>query len=87
MMMQVWGEVAKAVAKICKEKGLIETDEVVSLTPEEVKQFARTGPLEWGSNSRGKSLRARQLGWKPKNPSLWDTLDEAVDLAAKALGL
>lgn len=58
-----------------------------SLTPEKVKEFAPTGHLEWGANSRGKSLRAKKLGWKPKQPSLLDSLDQEVDMAAKALGL
>lgn len=58
-----------------------------SLTPEKIREFARTGPLEWGANSRGKALRARKLGWEAKHPSLLESLDQEVDMAAKALGL
>lgn len=84
---QVWADISKRIAQICKAKGFIESDEVESLTPEKVKEFAPTGHLEWGANSRGKSLRAGKLGWKPKHPSLLDSLDQEVDMAAKALGL
>lgn len=85
--MQIWADISKRIAQICKEKGLIKTDEVESLTPEEIRKFAKTGPLEWGANSRGKALRARNLGWKAEHPTLMESLDQEVDMAAKALGL
>lgn len=85
--MQIWADVSERIAQICKAKGLIKTDEVESLTPEEVREFAPTGPLELGANSRGKALRARKLGWKAQHPGLMESLDQEVDMAAKALGL
>jgi hypothetical protein len=84
--MQIWGEVSQAIANICKEKGLIQDNTVESLTPEDVKKFAPTGHLEWGSNSRCKAERAKQLGWEPKQKGLFDCLPQEVDMAAKALG-
>ncbi|KAH0609178.1 uncharacterized protein H6S33_001406 [Morchella sextelata] len=82
----IWGEVSQAIANICKEKGLIQDNTVESLTPEDVKKFAPTGHLEWGSNSRCKAERAKQLGWEPKQKGLFDCLPQEVDMAAKALG-
>lgn len=82
----MWREVSKAVATICKKKGLIQDDTVESLTPDEVKAFAPTGHLEYGSNSRGEAVRAKMLGWGARQKGLWGSLEEEVDMAAKALG-
>jgi hypothetical protein len=37
----------------------------------------------WGSNSRAESARARELGWNPKGPSFWESLEEDVAIAVK----
>ena len=46
------------------------------------------GPMLWGTNSLCKAVRAREvLGWAPSQVKFEDTVDEAVVLEAKALGL
>jgi nucleoside-diphosphate-sugar epimerase len=83
-----WGEIAKLIAKKAHAKGLIKTDEVDDLSNEEVAKILAFGPIIWGTNSRGKAQRARErLGWNPVEPSLEETLDHAIEVEAKALGL
>ncbi|RPA89094.1 NAD(P)-binding protein [Choiromyces venosus 120613-1] len=82
----IWSDVSQKIAEIAHRKGLIKDDSIEKLTPEEIRTFAPTGHLEWGSNSRGIGMRARTLlGWEPKQKNLWDSLEEEVDMAAEAL--
>ena len=81
-----WKDVATAVAGLGRQKGFLESDaEPTSLQQEEMMALypARPmGPLTlWAANQRAKSDRARRLGWKPKGPSLWECLQEDVELA------
>lgn len=85
---KVWGELAKKIATKAKSKGYILTDNVVSLSIEEVAAIAPFGPILWGTNSRGRATRARKaLGWKPKGVPLEETLDDVIELEARVLGL
>ena len=54
------------------EQGKIQSAEVDQLSPNEViASGAKTGPLEWGCNSRGRAVHAHKvLGWKPSRGSL-----------------
>jgi nucleoside-diphosphate-sugar epimerase len=63
-----WGDTAQLVAEILNNRGLIETPELDKLTPDQVRELgAKTGPLEWGCNSRGKAIHAKKvLGWIPR---------------------
>lgn len=81
----VWGELAKDIAARAKKLGLIAGNEVASLSPDDTKNHHPFGPVLWGTNSIGKADRARKLGWKPTGKSLVDTLDEAIQIEAKAL--
>lgn len=84
----VWGEVAKWMAESAYKKGFIKDDSLVSYSAEELSKHNPYGPLMWGANSRSRAIRARKLlGWEPKAASLKDTVDEVVDMEAKALGL
>ena len=72
------------------EKGYLKTSDLEHHTKEELeKQMPENpyGPLLWGSNSRGKADRLRQLGWSPKHDSLFDSLSSLYDREAKALGV
>ncbi|CAZ79703.1 unnamed protein product [Tuber melanosporum] len=83
-----WGELAKKIAKKAKAKGYLKTDEVISLPNEEIIKQHPFGHILWGTNSRGWASRARKvLGWEPKGAPLDETLDDAIELEAKALGL
>lgn len=67
-----WGDTMKLVAQILYEQGKIKTAEVDQLSPDEVRALgAKTGPLEWGCNSRGRAVHASQvLGWEAVRGSL-----------------
>ncbi|KAI5789672.1 nucleoside-diphosphate-sugar epimerase [Peziza echinospora] len=66
-----WGDTAQLVAQILNNRGLIKTAELDRLTPEQVRELgAKTGPLEWGCNSRGRAIHAEKvLGWVPQHGS------------------
>jgi hypothetical protein len=85
---QAWGELAAKIAAKAQAKGYLKTDNVASLSNEEIAKINRVGAILWGSNSRGTASRARKfLGWKPVGPPLDDTLDDLIDSEAKSLGL
>jgi len=84
----IWGEISKLVASTAHKKGLIPTDEVISLNNESIAQLHPYGAMIWGANSRCKAVRAKKLfGWSPKEQSIQENVPEAVDSEAKALGL
>ena len=96
----VWGDVGKKVGAYARDKGYIESDEMVSLSPEGVVEFLEKGkaPWEWniagrgfftwGLNSRGSAIRARKvLGWEPKSESIDDEIPRCVEAEAKRLGI
>lgn len=86
----VWGELSKAIAKAAVARKLIADAEVESVTGDQANELNPSyGAYVWGTNSQAKALRAgKLLDWEPKGkPSIWDTIDEAVVLEAKALGL
>ncbi|KAI0783989.1 NAD-P-binding protein [Irpex lacteus] len=80
-----WYNLSKAIAKSLVKRGLIQTDEPSTFTPEElVKYFGSEfiGNL-FGSNSRARSPHSRSLGWAPKLTiqDLLDDVDAEVDAA------
>ncbi|KAF1971790.1 NAD(P)-binding protein [Bimuria novae-zelandiae CBS 107.79] len=84
----VWGDISSKVAKIAKDKKLIETAEIDSLPVEEANKLVKAAGFLLGTNSRCKAVRARELlGWVPKGKSLQELLPEIVQDEAKALGL
>lgn len=84
----VWGEVARAIAKIAHEKKLIDTAEIDHVSPSEADKLTLAGSYLWGMNSRCKAIRANKLfGWTPKQKSLFDLLPEIVEGEAKELGV
>ena len=96
----VWGDIGKKVGAYARDKGYIESDEIISLEPEEVMESFETGKapwkwniagrayFTWGLNSRGSAVRARKvLGWEPKGESIDDTIPGCVEVEAKRLGL
>ncbi|KAF2164559.1 hypothetical protein M409DRAFT_67708 [Zasmidium cellare ATCC 36951] len=83
----VWGEVSQWVADEAKKQGLIETDEVRSLSTEEVAKISPYGPGLWGANSRARAKRARKiLGWEAKGRSLRDEVKGTLEFEARKLG-
>lgn len=83
-----WTEIAHAVAKAAHHQGFIHSDQVESLTAEEVEKIFPVGSILVGSNSKGDSLRAKKLlGWKPHRRSLKNEISDIVATEAKAQGL
>jgi len=83
-----WGDVSKAIATAFHEQGFIPADDVVAMSGDDANQLRSYGALLWGSNSRGRALRARKLlGWSPKGNAINDEIPEAVSIEAKTLGL
>lgn len=83
-----WGDISALIGKIAKEKGLIESAEVDSLTADEANKLLHFAFFLVGTNSRAKAVRARELlGWTPKQKGIADVLPDIVDSEAKALGL
>lgn len=81
-----WGDVSQEIGKIAHKLGLISTDEVSSLSPQEVDAMRVFGALMLGTNSRGEAIRAKKLfGWEPTRPSLWEELPSSVQSEAKRL--
>ena len=83
-----WGDIAKGVAKAAYDKKLIPTAEVDIVSAEEAESIRKYGSYMWGTNSRGKAIRARKLlGWEPKQKSVLEYLGDIVELEAKGLGI
>jgi len=79
----IWGEVSQWIADEAHKLGLIKTNEVRSVTPEEAKDFTEFNQASWSSNSRARAVRAREvLKWQPKAPGLQETIKEIVEAEA-----
>lgn len=84
----VWGDIFRELAKIAKKKGLIDSDETPCLSVDELSEIHPYAAYIWGSNSRGKAIRARKLlGWVPHGKALKDELPNIVEEEARAYGL
>ena len=76
------------VATEAHKQGLLETDEVKSISADEAGQLTNYGQALWGCNSRCRARRAREvLGWKPTGPTLSDEISATVEVEARTLGL
>lgn len=82
---QAWGDVVDAIAKDLQIKGAIKSAEVERMPVEEASKHHPWAGLIWGGNSRSRGERLRKLGWKPRGPSIYDSLpammDEEIKLA------
>lgn len=84
----VWGDIQREVARQAHLQKFIDSPNVDSLDIDEVKKIHPNGHYLWGTNSRGRALRARKLlAWSPQKPRLTDLIPEIVALEAKDLGL
>lgn len=82
----VWGDVSQKVAKAAHAQGLIQTDEVRSISKQEADECTHMGSALWGANSRGRALRAREaLKWVPNGPSLQEEIAATVEVEAKRM--
>jgi nucleoside-diphosphate-sugar epimerase len=84
----VWKDIFRDMAKIAQKLGLLDSDDAPSLSATELAEIHPYALIIWGSNSRGKAIRARQLlGWKPHRESLGEILLSIIKEEARALGL
>ncbi|KAK2003320.1 hypothetical protein LX36DRAFT_696999 [Colletotrichum falcatum] len=74
-----FGEIAKLIATAAAEKGLVPTDEVDAIEPEEADSLLPYGTAMYGTNSRSKARRGKEvLCWVPAGESLEDEIPKAV---------
>jgi nucleoside-diphosphate-sugar epimerase len=74
-----WSEIADLAVKEANKQGLVNGKSTKKLPVEVAKEKYGTESLTWGLNSRGAARRARKfLGWKPKGPSLAQSIPEMV---------
>lgn len=84
----VWGDIQREVAKQAHLQKFIDSPSVDDLDIDEAKKIHPYGHYLWGTNSRGRAIRARKLlGWNPQKPRLIDLIPEIVALEAEDLGL
>jgi nucleoside-diphosphate-sugar epimerase len=83
-----WGDIARIIGKQAKEAGLLKEDVVKSISFEEAQELRSHGGYIWGTNSRGRGLRARKLlGWEPMAEEWNDTIPALIQEEAMKLGL
>jgi nucleoside-diphosphate-sugar epimerase len=73
-----FGDIVPKFVGILKEKGLIESVEINQLGEEEATSLHPYALMIWGSNSRCRASRLRALGWKPRQPSIFEVLSSYV---------
>lgn len=84
-----WGDVVAKIAEELYKKKAISSSNVTEFTKEELEtDFGKFAVLAIGGNSRSKSDRARQLGWKPdeRNPNIFETIEDDVKLILEKEG-
>ncbi|KZL68646.1 nucleoside-diphosphate-sugar epimerase [Colletotrichum incanum] len=80
-----FGEISKLIATAAARKGLIPTDEVELVGPEEANSLLPHGAVLYGTNARSEALRGKEvLGWAPAGESLEDEIPKAVAREASA---
>lgn len=83
-----WGDVCREIAKVAYQNGLIPSGSAESISLAEADEISPRLKYMIGANSRGVAIRARKLlGWKPDQPTLLETVPQALNYEAKALGL
>lgn len=78
-----WKDISAQIGKLLKQKGLVKTEEVAQLQPEQIQKLANdeTAPYYWGTNAVTKADLARSYGWQPKftTADLLNDLESTVD--------
>ncbi|KAF5682191.1 NAD(P)-binding protein [Fusarium circinatum] len=83
----VWGDIAHLVAEEAKKEGLVDNASVKSFSAEEIDTQLDFGSAFYGTDSRCKAKRARQvLGWRPQQDSLEAEIARAVTIEGRSLG-
>ncbi|KAF5487166.1 Uncharacterized protein CGCS363_v013474 [Colletotrichum siamense] len=81
---QSFGEISKLVATAAAKKGLIPSDDVEVLSPEDANTLLPHGAVLFGTNARSEAVRGKELlGWAPAGESLLDEIPKAVEREAE----
>lgn len=75
----MWGDIAKALAKILYARGVVTTEVVRSVSLEEGGFGQEFGLVVTSHNSLVVSNRGFALGWRPHGPTLEETLEGEVE--------
>jgi hypothetical protein len=73
-------------SKIMADKDLIKTAEVDNVSVAEASALHPWAPLIWGGNARSRASRFQKLRWKPRGPSLFESLPLMIDEEVRTLG-
>lgn len=77
----VWGNISQEMAKKAKKLEMLESADADSISATEADEIRQYGSLLWGCNSRGTASRARkELGWKPVEESMIDSIEECLKI-------
>ena len=71
-------EMAEAMGKLLAKKGLIGSEVVESISPDQVTTLHPWGALLWGRNMRVRADRLRSLKWAPKQPWVYECLEDML---------
>jgi nucleoside-diphosphate-sugar epimerase len=81
-----WGDLARQIARVAFEKKVINSSDADSITPDEADKLHPWGRILWGTNSRGRAVRANKvLGWTPTQMAMVDALPEIIEAEALAV--
>lgn len=76
---QTFGDISARVAAAAKQQGFTSSDEVKELKTEEYDTALPHGKVLYGTNARGKAVRATKLlNWSPQEVSLEEEIPRAV---------
>lgn len=85
---QSFGEIARRIVQAAVQKGLIEDEDVESLSADEMDELFPHASAIVGTNAREKAQRAKKvLDWLPQHHSLEDEIPRAVQAEAEARSL
>ncbi len=76
----------KFIAQVSLQRGYVTSSEIQKLSPDEIAKILPFGAFAWGSHAMCRAERMRRLGWKPKHPDVFSTLEETVVHQAYLLG-
>jgi len=83
----IWGDVGREIAKIAFDKKFINSPEIDHVNKEEADKLRTAGSYLWGTNSRCRAIRAKELlDWKPKQKSISELLPTIIEKEAIAQG-
>jgi hypothetical protein len=77
-----WRQLSEKIGEVLYKKGIIKSPKVTSFPDDEVESnlFDIYSWLLFGSQANSKAERVRKLGWNPYRPSLFDSVEEQVNI-------